>query len=63
MSVPEINSLKEKGKLLLSDLCGILVVHRPGELVFLQTFQPHAETVAVPVDDFQDPPEFITVQK
>jgi hypothetical protein len=33
--LPEINALKEKGKLLLRDLCGLLAVHWPGELVFL----------------------------
>jgi hypothetical protein len=34
VSVPEINPLKEKRKLLLCDLCDFLAVHRPGELIF-----------------------------
>jgi hypothetical protein len=40
MNLPEIDSLQEKGKLLLRDLCRFPTVHRPGELVFLQAFQP-----------------------
>ncbi len=63
VSVPEINALKEKGKLLLRDLSGFLAVHRPGELIFLQAFQPQTETIPVPVNDFQDPPEFIAEQE
>ena len=63
VGVPEINSLKEKRKLLLRDLCGLLAVHRPGELIFFQAFQPQAETVFVPINDFQDTPESIAEQK
>jgi hypothetical protein len=40
MSLPEIDSPKEKGELLLCDLCRFRTVHRPGELVFLQALQP-----------------------
>ena len=33
--VPEIDALQKKSKLLFGDLGGFLLIHRPGELIFL----------------------------
>ena len=58
-----VNALKEKGELFLGDLCSVLAVHGPRELVFLQALQPHAEPVSIPVNDFQDLAQFVAEQK
>jgi hypothetical protein len=61
--VPEIDSLQQKSKLLLSDLGSLLLICRPGKLVFFQAFEPLAEAVSVPVNDFQNPSVLVAKQK
>ena len=40
VSVPEINTLQQKAKLLAGNLCCLRLICRPGELVLLQALQP-----------------------
>jgi hypothetical protein len=63
VSVPEINTLQKKAQLLARNLCCLRLICRPGELVLLQALQPQAETVLVPVDDFQDPSVLVAEKK
>ena len=34
MCIPEIDPLQQESKLLLCDLTGFLLIHRPGKLIF-----------------------------
>ena len=63
MRVPEINSLQQKPKLLFCDLAGLLLIHRPGELILLKFFVPLTKTIGLPVNDFQDPSVLVAEQK
>ncbi len=63
MRVPEIDSLQQESKLLLRDLAGLLLIHRPGELILLKAFVPLAKPIHLPVDDLQDPSLLVAEQK
>jgi hypothetical protein len=63
MRVPEIDARKQKPKLLMANLGGLGLVGWPGKPIPLQSLQPEAKAVSIPIDDLQEPPGLIAEKK